>query len=255
MSKTLQGKIALVTGASRGIGAAIAKGLAADGALVAVHFGGSAAAAGEVVSAIKAGGGDAFAVQADLADPKGPAHLFEALDAELKARTGANQFDILVNNAGVAPWGDLASLDEVNFDRLHNVNVRAVYFISKFAAERLRDNGRVLNLSSGVTRIGFPGAIAYAGTKGWVDSFTLSLAAALGARGITVNAIAPGVIRTDMSEPMFADGQASFVASQLLKRVGEPEDIAKLAVTLAGPGGGWTTGQVIDASGGTLLAF
>jgi NAD(P)-dependent dehydrogenase (short-subunit alcohol dehydrogenase family) len=255
MSKPLQGKIALVTGASRGIGRGIAEALAADGALVAVHFGGNHAAAEASVAAIKAAGGEAFAIQADLADPKGPARLFEALDEELKARTGSTQFDILVNNAGVAPLGTIEELDEETFDRLHNVNVRAVYFVSKFAAERLREGGRVINIGSAVSRIGMAAVAAYAGTKGWVQAFTLSLAVALGPRGITVNAIAPGVIQTEMAEPVLAGGPEPILAMQILKRLAEPKDIGNLARALAGPGGGWTTGQTIDASGGTLLAL
>jgi NAD(P)-dependent dehydrogenase (short-subunit alcohol dehydrogenase family) len=254
-SKPLQGKIALVTGASRGIGRAIAKGLAADGALVAVHFGGSSAAAAQTVGDIKANGGDAFAVQADLAQKSGPETLFKSFDAELEARTGSSKFDILVNNAGVAPFADIEHLEETEFDRLTNVNIRAVYFVSKFAAERLRDGGRIINLSSGVTRIGLPSALAYAATKGWVDSFTLSLAGHLGARNITVNAIAPGVIQTDMAEAILASGAETILSRQALKRLGQPEDIASLARLLAGPGGGWTTGQIIDATGGTGISL
>jgi NAD(P)-dependent dehydrogenase (short-subunit alcohol dehydrogenase family) len=138
---------------------------------------------------------------------------------------------------------------------LHNVNVRAVYFVSKFAAERLREGGRVINIGSAVSRIGMAAVAAYAGTKGWVQAFTLSLAVALGPRGITVNAIAPGVIQTEMAEPVLAGGPEPILAMQILKRLAEPKDIGNLARALAGPGGGWTTGQTIDASGGTLLAL
>ncbi len=255
MSKPLQGKIALVTGASRGIGAAIAKGLATDGALVAVHFGGSAKAAEQVVADIRAAGGDAFAVQAELSQSKGPALLFESLDRELETRTGAKKFDILVNNAGVAPMTPFTETDEATFDHLYAVNIKALFFITQLAAPRLRDGGRVINIGSAGSRVGLTNSVAYAATKGWVDSFTLSAAAALGGRNITVNAIAPGVIRTDMSEPVFAGGEAPILQGQILKRIGEGADIANLARALAGPGGGWTTGQTIDASGGTLLAF
>jgi NAD(P)-dependent dehydrogenase (short-subunit alcohol dehydrogenase family) len=256
MSKVLQGKVALVTGASRGIGRAIAKALAADGALVAVHYGKEAGAAEEVVTAIRAEGGQAFAVQADFAKNEGPRLLFEALDDELNVRTGSNQIDILVNNAGVAPMGALHELPEAEFDRLHQVNVRAVYFVTKYAAERIRDNGRVINVSSGVTRIGFPAAAAYAGTKGWVNAFTLSAAATLGHKGVTVNAVEPGVTATDMAAGIIAGaGEAAVLDKQVLKRIGQPEDIANLVRALAGPAGGWTTGQAIDVSGGSLIAF
>ncbi|HVK79205.1 MAG TPA: SDR family NAD(P)-dependent oxidoreductase [Verrucomicrobiae bacterium] len=255
MSKSLQGKIALVTGASRGIGAAIAKGLAADGALVAVHFGGSADAAEQVVKDIKAAGGDAFTVQADLSQAKGPSLLFDGLDRELESRTGSKKFDILVNNAGVAPMAPFTETDEATFDTLYAVNIKALFFITQLATDRLRDGGRVINIGSAGSRVGLTSSVAYAATKGWVDSFTLSAAGVFGARNITVNAIAPGVIRTDMSGPVFANGEEPILQGQILKRVGEGADIANLARALAGPGGGWTTGQTIDASGGTLLAF
>jgi 3-oxoacyl-[acyl-carrier protein] reductase len=255
MTKPLQGKIALVTGASRGIGRAIAKSLAADGAVVAVHFGGNANAADETVAAIKAAGGEAFKIGADLAQADGAGQLFSQLDGELERRFGARKFDILVNNAGIAPFGGLGQLPAAEFDRIYNVNIRSLYFITELAAERLRDGGRVINLSSAVTRVGVPAALAYSASKGWVDSFTRSLAGALGPRGITVNAVAPGVIRTDMAEPMLGDGGASILPKQAIGRIGEPEDIANLVRALAGAGGAWTTGQTIDASGGSGIQF
>lgn len=255
MSKSLTGKTALVTGASRGIGKAIAKALAAEGALVAVHYGANADAAERVVADIKAGGGEAFAVDADLAQRNAAEILFRTLDIELEKRTGSSKFDILVNNAGVAPFGTLEDLSEDDFDRLSAINIRSVYLVSKLAAERLKNGGRVINLSSAVTRVGVPSAIAYSASKGWVDSFTRSLAGHLAARDITVNAIAPGVIQTDMSEPMLAGGPDFVLGKQALKRIGQPEDIANLTLALAGAGGAWTTGQIIDASGGSAISF
>jgi NAD(P)-dependent dehydrogenase (short-subunit alcohol dehydrogenase family) len=257
MSRPLSGKIALITGSSRGIGRAIAEGLAAEGALVAVHYGANRGAADETVGAIKAAGGDAFAVGADLSRPDGPAALFAALDAELTARTGGTAFDILVNNAGVAPFEAFEETRPETFDQIIAVNVRAPYFVAQEAAKRLRDGGRVINLSSAVTRVGVTGAPAYSASKGFIDSFTLSLASVLAPRNITVNAIAPGVIATDMAAPMVgsADGAAWVLSKQALKRLGQPEDIAGVARFLAGPHGGWTTGQVIDASGGSQIAF
>ncbi len=251
----LSGKVALVTGASRGIGRAIADALAEDGALVAIHYGAPEAAAQASVAAILDKGGQAFAIGADLAEPNGPQALFASLDAELERRTGARGLDILVNNAGIAPFGSLEELDEATFDRLTNVNMRAVYFVTRLAAERLRDGGRVINTSSAVTRVGVAAALAYSASKGWVDSFTLSLASALAPRGIRVNAVAPGVIATDMAAPMLAGGDDFILAKQALKRVGKPEDVAALVRALAGPAGAWTTGQVIDVSGGSGIAF
>jgi NAD(P)-dependent dehydrogenase (short-subunit alcohol dehydrogenase family) len=253
--RELAGKVALVTGASRGIGRAIAKALAADGALVAVHFGGSADAAHKTVAEIEAAGGKSFAVQADLASAEGPAALFRAVDEEVQGRTGSNAIDIVVNNAGVGPYGGFGVLDAQAFEQLYAVNIRAVYLVTELAAQRLRDGGRVINVSSAITRVGIPDLLAYAATKGWVNSFTWSAAAALGERGITVNAVAPGVIRTDMAGPLLAGGEAGVTGNQVLKRIGEPEDVARLVRALAGPAGGWTTGQVIDVSGGTLIAI
>jgi NAD(P)-dependent dehydrogenase (short-subunit alcohol dehydrogenase family) len=255
MTKPLTSRIALVTGASRGIGRAIAKALAEDGATVVVHYGGSASAAAETVRQIEADGGAAFAVQADLADKTGVETLFTHLDRELESRFGSRRFDILVNNAGVAPMASIAELDEPTFDRLLQINVKALYLVTKHAAERLRDGGRVINLSSAVTRVGVPGAAAYSATKGFVDSLTLSLAADFGTRNITVNAVAPGVIATDMAEPMLAGGSDWILAKQTFKRVGEPSDVADLVRFLAGPHSRWTTGQTIDVSGGSAIAF
>jgi 3-oxoacyl-[acyl-carrier protein] reductase len=255
MTKPLLNKIALVTGASRGIGRAIALALAADGALVAVHYGASQQAGEETVAAIKAAGGEAFLVQADLEKPDGPQHLFARLDAELNARFGTNHLDILVNNAGVAPFGEIGQLDEASFDRLIAINVRAPYFLAQAAAQRLRDGGRVINLSSAVTRVGVGAAVAYSATKGFIDSFTLSLASGLASRAITVNAVAPGVIDTDMAAPMLSSGVDFVLAKQALKRVGKPEDVADVVRFLASPAAGWVTGQVIDTSGGSGIAF
>jgi 3-oxoacyl-[acyl-carrier protein] reductase len=255
MTHSLSGKTALVTGGSRGIGRAIATSLAEDGALVAVHYGRNRNSAEQTVAQIEKAGGKAFALGADLADRNGPKALFEALDAELQRRTGSNALDILVNNAGVAHFGGIGQLPADAFEEMLSVNIRSVYYVSELAKERLREGGRVINLSSAVTRVGVPAALAYSASKGWVDSFTLSLAADLGPKNIAVNAVAPGVIETDMSEPMLADGGASILPKQALKRVGQPADIANLVRALAGPGGAWTTGQVIDASGGSGIQF
>ncbi|MGE0023361.1 MAG: SDR family oxidoreductase [Hyphomicrobium sp.] len=257
MSRSLEGKVALVTGASRGIGRAIAQRLAADGAVVAVHYGKSKAAADEVVAQITAKGGAAFAVGADLAAKDGVKTLFSALDAALKARGGAGEIDILVNNAAVAPFGNLEATTEQAFDEIQNVNVRSVFFASQEAAKRLRDGGRIINISSGVVRTPIADAIAYSILKAPIDNFTKVLAQVLGERSITVNAVAPGVIETDMSAVFSRDpAGAEFVKSkQALKRIGQPEDVADVVGFLASPEARWVTGQVIEASGGTSLTF
>ena len=256
MSKPLDKKIALVTGASRGIGRAIAEALAKDGATVAVHYGNSKAAADEVVAGIVAGGGTAFAVGADLGQKGAAGKLFAAFDAELKQRTGSTKFDILVNNAGIAPFVGFAETTEAQFDDIYAVNVKAPFLLSQLASGRLNDGGRIINLSSVVVRTPGQMAFAYSMLKGPIDTFTRALAAELGPRNITVNAIAPGVIDTDMGafvrDPATADNVKS---KQALKRIGVATDIAGVAAFLAGPTSGWVTGQTIDTSGGTLVVF
>lgn len=255
MSKVLSGKTALVTGASRGIGAAIARRLAADGALVAVHYGRSREAADAVVADIAAAGGDAFAVSAALEQPAEIERLFATLDAELTRRRGSTTLDILVSNAGVVEFAGFADTTEASFDHLFGVNVKASFLVTQQAARRMPSGGRIIELSSVVTRAHFPSALAYSMTKGAIDVFVRHLAVELGPRGITVNAIAPGVIETDMSSGFLgtAEGRAMVHSIQALQRIAAPVEIANVAAFLAGPDGGWTTGQVVDASGGTRL--
>lgn len=257
MTSSLTGKVAVVTGASRGIGRAIAERLAADGALVAVHYGKNKAHAEDVVAGIAAKGGAAFAVGADLSAKDGVATLFAGLDRELEARNGSNQFDILINNAAVAPFVDFANTTEEVLDEIYTVNVRSVVLATKEAVKRLRDGGRVVSISSGVVRTPVPDAAAYSFLKAPIDNLTKTLAAVLGPRAITVNAVAPGVIDTDMAaalarDPAMAEGVKG---KQALKRIGQPEDIADVVGFLAGPESRWVTGQVIEASGGTALTF
>ena len=257
MTSSLTGKVAVVTGASRGIGRAIAERLAADGALVAVHYGKNKAHAEDVVAGIAAKGGAAFAVGADLSAKDGVATLFAGLDRELEARNGSNKFDILINNAAVAPFVDFANTTEEVLDEIYTVNVRSVVLATKEAVKRLRDGGRVVSISSGVVRTPVPDAAAYSFLKAPIDNLTKTLAAVLGPRAITVNAVAPGVIDMDMAaalarDPAMAEGVKG---KQALKRIGQPEDIADVVGFLAGPESRWVTGQVIEASGGTALTF
>lgn len=244
--RALGGKVALVTGASRGIGAAIARRLARDGAEVIVHYGSGAAEARQVVAEIEKGGGRARTVQADLAHADGPSRLLQSLDAE--------RVDILVNNAGVAPFAPIEAMDAASYDALSNVNMRSLFFITQGVLPRIPDGGRIINLSSVVARTFFAGIPAYAATKGFVDTLTLQLAGALGPRGITVNAVAPGAIDTRMSAWIHQPGGTDALKQiQSLAGIGQPEHIAGVVAFLAGPDGAWTTGQVIDASGGTKL--
>jgi 3-oxoacyl-[acyl-carrier protein] reductase len=257
MSKPLDGKIAVVTGASRGIGRSIAETLAADGALVAVHFGKSRAAADAVVSKIKAAGGNAFAVGADLTQKGSAQVLFKALDEELKRRTGDTRFDILVNNAGVAPFVGFDETTEEVFDEIYNVNVKALFFITQEATKRIRDNGRVISTSSVVSRLPLASVAAYSMLKAPLDNLAKSLASHLGARGITVNVVAPGVIETDMSAEFTGnpEGRAFAESKQALKRIGQPQDVADVVKFLAGADSRWVTGQVVEAGGGSGLTF
>ena len=248
----LTGKTALVTGGGRGIGRAIALALAGAGARVAVHYGGNAVAAKETATAIEEAGGSAFTVQADLALPGAADALLGALAAEL----GGTPLDILVNNAGVSPRGGIGAVDETEYDRAFAVNVKSLFFLTRRALELMPDGGRIINTGSGVTRIAFPDGIAYAMTKGAVDTFTLALAADLGPRGITVNTVAPGFVYTDMNASWLhgnAEAEAAASARSALGRVGTPEDIAGPVLFLASEAGRWTTGQIIDATGGADL--
>lgn len=256
-TKSLEGKVALVTGASRGIGRAIATKLATEGATVAVHYGRNRAAADEAVAAIKANGGKAFAIGADLTAKDAATQLFAAFDAEAKTAGAGGKLDILVNNAGIAPLVGFADTTQVQLDELLTVNIRAPFFIAQEAAKRLPDGGRIINLSSVVARLPAKGLAAYSLTKPAIDSLTKSLAADLGERNITVNAVAPGVIATDMTAAFTAteEGQKGVVASQALKRIGQADDIADVVAFLAGSAARWITGQTIETSGGTTVTL
>ena len=251
MSKPLANKTALVTGASRGIGRAIAKRLADDGAHVYVHYNQSSRGAEQLVAEIEQAGGTAEAVAANLEDVEST----DRLVADLKAKLDNRKLDVLVNNAGVLEHPVFGEADGSALDRLLAVNVRAPYQITSGLVSSLADDARVLFTSSIVARTVFPGISAYALTKGAIDTLTRYLAAELGERGIRVNAIAPGAIDTEMAADFVGtdEGKAAVQTMQALKRVGQTEDIARVAGFLAGPDSGWVTGQVIDTSGGTKL--
>lgn len=250
----LEGKSALVTGASRGIGRAIATRLAADGAIVAVHYGQRRDDADETVRMIVNAGGAAFAVGADVTQPDAIAALFPELTAELAAR-GHDAIDVLVNNAGIGGGGSIATTTGPDFDRLFATNVKGPFLVTQQALPHLRDGGRVINISSMVSLAAYPGSMAYAMTKAAVNSFTVSLAADLASRGITVNAVAPGATATDFIAPLLADEKlaAYYVKAAALNRIGEPTDIASVVAFLASADGGWMTGQILQASGGMHL--
>ncbi|GHE66415.1 SDR family oxidoreductase [Streptomyces thermocarboxydus] len=249
----LSGKTALVSGSSRGIGRATALRLARDGALVAVHCSGNRAAAEETVAAVEKDGGRAFSVVAELGVPGDVHELFLALERELKERTGTTTLDILVNNAGVMGGVDPEELTPEQFDRLWAVNAKAPYFLVQRALAHLPDGGRIINISSGLTRVANPQEIAYAMTKGAVDQLTLHFAKHLGPRGITVNSVGPGI--TDNGSAVFSDPEAvaAMAGYSVFNRVGEARDIADVVAFLASDDSRWITGSYLDASGGTLL--
>lgn len=251
----LKDKVALVTGASRGIGRSIALRLAQDGAVIAVHYGKNRDAAEEVVREIQSGGGRAFTVGADLMSTHGVQSLFDALDASLKEHTGSNRLDIIVNNAGIGQNLAIEETTEQSFDEVMNIHVKAPLFVIQQALPRLNDDGRIINISSAVTRIAFPGLLAYSVTKGAVNTLTHVLAQQLGNRKITVNAILPGLIDTDMNAAMLQnpDGRQFAAGLSALGRWGQPEDVADIAAFLASPDSRWITGQLLDASGGSRL--
>lgn len=249
------GKAALVTGASRGIGRAIAKRLAAEGALVAIDYVGNSDAANSVIDEITKGGGDAFAVQARVGSAAETAKLFSALDSELSARRRSASLEILVNNAGIPHFGKISDATEEDFDRVFEVNTKGTFLVTKAALPRLADCGRIINISSGASRR--PGALfgLYAMTKAAIEAMTLALAAELGPRGITVNTIAPGWTETEgnASARENAEVVRNVISQTALGRLGTPEDIAAVAAFLASDDARWVTGQWIEASGGSRL--
>ncbi|MQY07221.1 SDR family NAD(P)-dependent oxidoreductase [Actinomadura macrotermitis] len=249
---TLTGKTALVTGGSRGIGRAVALRLAADGARVAVHYGGNKVAADETVGLIEDAGGRAFAVRADFAAADAADRMFEQL---VPALDGAG-LDILVNNAGIGSTNPVAGVTAAEFDELFTVNVRTPFLVVQRALPLLNDGGRVVQIGSvASTRIAVSTQIAYTMTKAALDAMTPSLANELGRRGITVNTVAPGVIRTDLTAGHTASPEAvaGLSAITALGRLGEPEDVAGAVGFLAGPDAAFVTGQTLDVCGGNWL--
>ncbi|EJW15964.1 SDR family oxidoreductase [Paenibacillus alvei] len=254
MSK-LQGKVAVVTGASRGIGRAIALRLAQEGALVAVHYGRRQEQAEEVVRQIQQYGGAAFKVGADVSNVSGINQLYEVLDETIREYTGDPRFDILVNNAGIGQILSIEDATEETFDEVMSVNVKGPFFVIQQALPRLNDYGRIINLSSFVTRAASPSVFAYSMTKGAINTLTIALAKQLGSRHITVNAILPGIVNTEMNARTLGNSHGQKLAAGLstFNRWGEPEDIADISAFLASPDSRWITGQLIDASGGSHL--
>jgi 3-oxoacyl-[acyl-carrier protein] reductase len=248
---SLTGKVALVTGASRGIGRAIAERLASDGAEVAVHYGSNEAAATDTVAAIKAAGGQAFPVRAALGVDGDVDTLFAALVDGLAGRP----LDILVNNAAIATFtATVEKATREQFDREFAVNVRAPFFIIQRALPLLRDGGRIINISSGVTWYATP-QIVYSMTKGALNVLGRSLANTVGDRGITVNNVSPGVTDTDLNSWLHDSDEAASSITDIvaLNRIGQPAEIADTVAFFASDDSRWITGQTVEVNGGLYL--
>ncbi|MCA2223085.1 SDR family oxidoreductase [Nonomuraea aurantiaca] len=255
-AEALEGKVALVTGGSRGIGRAIAERLARDGAAVGVAYARDETAVDETVERIRKNGGLAFALRAELGRHGDARRLWAAFDTAGKDHASDGKLDIIVNNAGIGRSAALASLTEDGFDEIFAVNVRAPFFIVQQGLSRLRDGGRIINISSGAARLAMPEIIAYGATKGALDTFTLNLAKELGPRGITVNSVAPGIVDTDVNAAWLRgnpEAEAHAASLAALGRVGQPEDVADIVAFLASNDARWVTGRVIDATGGAGL--
>lgn len=253
-SDSLTGKTALVTGASRGIGRAIALALGRRGAHVAVHYNAASDAADEVADLIRAAGGQAWTLRADLSAPEAASDLARDLRQTLLERNGDGGLDILVNNAGVGLRALLADVTPQDFDRVLQVNLKSPFFLIQHCLPFLRDNGRIINISSMGTRAAYPEMSVYAPAKAGLETLSLLLAAELGARGITVNAVLPGATSTDLNQRARDPEISQVIAKTIaLGRVGQPEDIADIVAFLASHEGRWITGQSIDATGGQRL--
>jgi 3-oxoacyl-[acyl-carrier protein] reductase len=244
---TPQDKVAIVTGASRGIGAAVAGRLAADGFAVVVNFAGRSEDAEAQVARIRAAGGRATAAQADVSDPQAVRRLFDRAESEFGG------VDVLVNNAGIMQLATIADADDAFFDRHVAINIKGVFNGMREAARRLRHGGRIISFSSSVVGLYQPTYGVYAATKGAVEAMTHVLAKEMRGKNITVNVVAPGPTATDL----FLQGKPPEGVERLtklapLERLGQPADIAAVVAFLAGPDGAWVNGQVLRANGGII---
>jgi 3-oxoacyl-[acyl-carrier protein] reductase len=242
---SLKGKVAVVTGASRGIGRGIAERLATQGARVVVNYTKRAEEAKKVVAGIEGSGGTAVAVQADMGNVAGVRRLFQ------EAEKAYGRLDILVNNAGVFLAKPLSETSEEEYDRMFAVNTKGQFFAMQEAAKRMKDGGRIVNISTGATQVAFPGGSIYGGSKSALEFFTKVAAKELGSRKITVNTVSPGYTETDM----LGEAQMKDIGAQAspLGRIGTPKDIADVVAFIVSDEGGWITGATIQAGGGVAI--
>lgn len=247
MEQIVAGKVALVTGASRGIGRQIAQQLAAHGAKVIVNYTSSPEKAAEVVDTIKQAGGEATAVQADISQLAELEQLFQTTISTY------GKLDILVNNAGVMKMQTIADVTEADFDQQFAINVKGTFFACQQAAIQMERNGRIINFSTSVVGQMFPAYSVYAGTKGAVEQFTRQLAKEFGKKGITINAVAPGPVNTELFTVGKSEQQIEGLRNMnAFGRLGEPEDIADVVLFLASESSKWVTGQTLRANGGFI---
>jgi 3-oxoacyl-[acyl-carrier protein] reductase len=240
-------KVAIVTGASRGIGAAVAERLAADGFTLVINYSGDTKSAETLARKIEAGGGRALAVKADVSDPRAVRGLFDA------AATAFGGIDVLINNAGIMKLAKIADSDDALFDRQIAVNLKGSFNAMREAAKRLRDGGRIVNFSTSVVGTRLETYGVYAATKSAIETMTAILSKEMRGRNITVNAVAPGPTATDL----FLNGKSPELIERLakmspLERLGAPEDIASVVAFLVSPDGSWINGQVLRANGGMV---
>jgi 3-oxoacyl-[acyl-carrier protein] reductase len=240
-------KVAIVTGASRGIGATVAERLAADGCTVVVNYSGDVKSAEALVGKIEGSGGRALAIKADVSDPKAVRGLFDAVEAAFGG------IDVLVNNAGIMKLAKIADSDDALFDQQIAVNLKGSFNAMREAARRLRDGGRIVNFSTSVVGTKLETYGVYTATKAAIETMTAILSKELRGRSITVNAVAPGPTATDLflvgKSPELID---RFAKMNPLERLGTPEDIASVVAFLTGPDGGWINGQVLRVNGGLV---
>ena len=240
-------RCAIVTGSSKGIGAAVVERLARDGFAVVVNYSSGAEAADALAAKIKAAGGQAIAVKADVSNPAAVTDLFD------QATSAFGGIDVLVNNAGIMKLKLVAETEDALFDQHIAINLKGTFNGLREAARRMRDGGRIVSFSSSVVGLYQPTYAVYAATKGAVEAMTHILAKELGQRGITVNVVAPGPVATDLFLGDKSDDQVAAVTKMIpLGRLGEPEDIARVVAFLVGPDGGWVNGQVLRANGGIV---
>ena len=250
MPKPLQNKTALVTGASKGLGKAIALRLACDGAVVVVNYASDKAGAEDAVYQIIKSGGRAYALQGDINKVANVRKMF--VDME---EAGFKSVDILINNAGVYPAGGLDDATEETFDRIFDVNVKGLFFTTQEAVKRMPDGGRIVNISTDLVRVSVPAMGVYSSSKGAVNIMTQDFAVALGSRGITVNAVSPGLTATEGTSGMMKNKEwvEEYVKDTSLGRMAEPRDIADVVAFLCTDDAKWVTAQIIEASGGYHL--